>query len=113
MVPVRNQAKCLSLVKHTAKAIHHFYCSSSLIKDAIVGNKAEVQISKRMFQDNKAHQIFQKTDIFYPLIRTVWEKFEKFDVLCFLETPVLRFALLLYYRRNNAKQIMSVYEGII
>ena len=25
---------------------------------------------------------------------------EKFDVLCFLETPVLRFALLPYYRRN-------------
>ena len=24
---------------------------------------------------------------------------EKFDVLCFLETPVLRFALLPYYRR--------------
>ena len=26
---------------------------------------------------------------------------EKFDVLCFLETPVLRFALLLYYWRLN------------
>ena len=25
--------------------------------------------------------------------------FGKFDVLCFLETPVLRFALLRYYRR--------------
>ena len=25
--------------------------------------------------------------------------FEKFDVLCFLETPVLRFAPLPYYRR--------------
>ena len=25
--------------------------------------------------------------------------FGKFDVLCFLETPVLRFALLSYYRR--------------
>ena len=25
--------------------------------------------------------------------------FEKFDVLCFLETPILRFALLPYYRR--------------
>ena len=27
--------------------------------------------------------------------------FGKFDVLCFLETPVLRFALLPYYRRNG------------
>ena len=26
--------------------------------------------------------------------------FRKFDLLCFLETPVLRFALLPYYRRN-------------
>ena len=26
--------------------------------------------------------------------------FGKFDVLCFLETPVLRFILLPYYRRN-------------
>ena len=27
--------------------------------------------------------------------------FRKFGVLCFLETPVLRFALLPYYRRTN------------
>ena len=27
--------------------------------------------------------------------------FGKFGVLCFLETPVLRFAFLPYYRRNN------------
>ena len=26
---------------------------------------------------------------------------KKFGVLCFLETPVLRFAFLPYYRRNN------------
>ena len=35
-----------------------------------VGNKAKVQISKRVFQENKASQIFQKTHISYPLIRT-------------------------------------------
>ena len=45
--------------------------------------------SKRMFQENKARQIFRKTNISYPLIRTR-----------FLETPVLRFALLAHYRRN-------------
>ena len=27
--------------------------------------------------------------------------FEKFGVLCFLKTPVLRFALLRYYQRYN------------
>ena len=61
------------------------------------------RISKRMFQENKARQIFQKTNISYPLIHTSGAKkcsfFGKFGVVCFLETPVLRFALLPYYRR--------------
>ena len=43
-----------------------------------VGNKAKERISKRMFQENKARQ--------------------RFGVLCFLEIPVLRFALLSYYQ---------------
>ena len=43
-----------------------------------VGNKAKEGISKRMFQENNARQ--------------------RFGVLCFLETPVLRFALLPYYQ---------------
>ena len=29
-----------------------------------VGNKAEGRISKRVFQENKARQIFRKTNIF-------------------------------------------------
>ena len=33
----------------------------------IVGNKAEGQISKRVFQENKARQIFRKTNISCPL----------------------------------------------
>ena len=36
----------------------------------IVGNKAKGRISKRVFQENKARQIFRKTNISYPLIRT-------------------------------------------
>ena len=35
-----------------------------------VGNKAKGRISKWMFQQNKARQISQKTNIFYPLIST-------------------------------------------
>ena len=35
-----------------------------------VGNKAKGRISKRVFQENKRRQIFRKTNIFYPLIRT-------------------------------------------
>ena len=33
-----------------------------------VGNKAKVRISKQVFQENKARQIFQKTIISNPLI---------------------------------------------
>ena len=35
-----------------------------------VGNKEKEQISKRVFQENKARQIFRKMNISYPLIRT-------------------------------------------
>ena len=35
-----------------------------------VGNKAKGRISKRAFQESKARQIFWKTNIFYPLLRT-------------------------------------------
>ena len=68
-----------------------------------VGNKAKGQISKRVFQENKARQNFRKINISYPLIRTPGGKkclfFGNFGVLCFLEIPALRFALLPYYRR--------------
>ena len=33
-----------------------------------VGNKAKGQISKRVFQENKARRIFRKMNISYPLI---------------------------------------------
>ena len=33
-------------------------------------NKAKGRISKRVFRENKARQIFRKTNISYPLIRT-------------------------------------------
>ena len=49
----------------------------------LFGNKAKGRISKRVFQENKARQIFRKTNISYSLIRT----------LCLLETPVLRFEI--------------------
>ena len=57
-----------------------------------------------MLQGNKAHQIFQKMNISYPLIRKLTfayrgetcSFFRKFGVLCFHVTPVLRFGLLPY-----------------
>ena len=43
---------------------------TSLFKNSIVGNKAKGRISKRVFQERKARQHFQKTNISYPMIRT-------------------------------------------
>ena len=88
-----------------------------------VGNKAKGRISKPLFQENKAHQVFQKTNISYPLIRThVYVSggkkcsfFGKFGVLFFLlETPVLKFALLRYYQRFGMQyQLKKIYLKIL
>ena len=62
--------------------------------------------SKRVLEENKARQIFPKQTFFTPWyvhvrMRTRGGKkcsfFGKLGVLCFLETPVLRFVLLPYY----------------
>ena len=42
----------------------------SIFNRKLVGNKAKGRISKRVFQENKTNQIFQKTSTSYPLIRT-------------------------------------------
>ena len=69
-----------------------------------VGNKIKGRISKRVFHENKARQIFRKTNISYPLIRTCAYQgvrnvrfSENLACFVFFETPVLRFALSLYY----------------
>ena len=53
-------------------------------------------------EENKARQIFWKTNISYVRLVVRGKKcsiFGKFGVLCFLVTSVLRFALLRYYRQ--------------
>ena len=40
---------------------------SQKIPEPVVGNKAKGRISGRVFQENKARQIFRKTDISNPL----------------------------------------------
>ena len=62
--------------------------SGSILFLHFVGNKAKGRISKRVFQENKARQVFREKQTYLT-----------FGVLFFLETPVLRFGLLLYYRR--------------
>ena len=76
----------------------------SFRKYITVGNKAKGRISKLVLQENKARQVFRKTNISYPRLRIRGKKcsffFRKFGVLCFLGTPVLRFTLLPYCPRN-------------
>ena len=50
------------LAKIKALVCFHKYVSNPLL----VGNNAKWQISKRVLQENKARQIFQKTNISYP-----------------------------------------------
>ena len=76
-----NVFPCESFAACRCNTVHTFSI------EGFVGNKAKGQISKRLFQESKARQNFRKANISYPLIRTP------------VETPVLRFALLPYYRR--------------
>ena len=74
--------------------------------EKLTGDKAIRRISKRVLQENKAHEIFQKT-----LCISGGKKcsfFGKFGVLCFLVTPVLRFALLPYYQRTGVQVLSSL-----
>ena len=63
----------------------------ALINHNFVGNKGQGQISKLVLQENKVRQIFRKTNISY--LGNLIYYLGKFDVLCFLVTLVLRFAL--------------------
>ena len=50
-----------------------------------VGNKTKGRISKRMFQENKARQIFWKTNISHPLTRTHTCAYQGVGNVCFSE----------------------------
>ena len=61
------------------------YCSSLYSIVYFVGNTAKGRISKRVFQENKARQIFQKTNISYPLIRTRTSAYQGVKMFVFSE----------------------------
>ena len=52
----------------------------------LVGNEAKGRISKRVFQENKAHKIFRKTNISYSLIRTRTYAYQCLRNVCFSES---------------------------
>ena len=57
-------------------------------KFEIVGNKAKRRISNRVFQKNKARQIFRKKNISYPLISTRTRAYQGVRNICFSENLV-------------------------
>ena len=58
------------------------------------GNTAKEQITKRVLQGNKAHQVFRKTNISYPLIHTrMCAYYGVRNVLGFLENLLFCFFL--------------------
>ena len=74
----------------------------------IVGNKAKEPFSKRMFQKKQSTPNFPKSEHFSlpdkrMYVCVSWGKkclfFGKFGVLCLLQTAVLKFDFLPYYRR--------------
>ena len=66
---------------------------SKEVKHQIVGNKAKGQLC------------FKKTNYVCISRGKKCSFLGKFDVFCFLETPVLRFTLLPYYRQNIEKNL--------
>ena len=92
---------CLSLSTALFLVVLKSFWNSSVIRQ-----KGESQ--NGCFKKTKHVKFSEKTNISNPLIRTrtcAYQKvrnvrfFGKFDVLCFPETPVLRFAILPYYWR--------------
>ena len=78
------------------------------LKRSNVEDKAKRANLKTGVSRKQSAPNFPKTDISYPLTRTRTCEYqgvrnvrfsEKFGVLCFLETPFLRFPLLPYYLR--------------
>ena len=68
-----------------------------LLKDTqFDGNKVKSVFSKRVLRENKAHQIFQKTNISYPLISTrkIFWKIWRALFSCNTRFEILPFALL-------------------
>ena len=94
---------------------------SERIISSVIRQKSESQ--NRCLKKTKHVKFYEKTNISNPLIctRTCTYQgvrnvrfFRKFDVPCFLETPVLRFALLPYYRRcmpSHQQKFTGFYKG--
>ena len=80
----------------------------------MVGNKAKGRIWKRV---TFLTSWYAHVNISYPYVCVSGGKkysfFGKFGGLCFLETPVLRFALLPYYRRIDQTRLVNCWKYLL
>ena len=70
-------------------------------KVQVVGNKTKGGILKQMFKENKARQIFRKTNISYPLIRTRTSAYQGVKNVCFSKN----LACFILLEQQNALQL--------
>ena len=114
-ISMKTPGKLLNLVGVVLPRWLNFLGDFSWIISSVTMQKGESQGG--CFKKTNCSQIFRKRNISYPLIRTrtcvsVGEKclfFGKFGVLCFffLKKPVLRFAVLPYYRPTTMTKIKN------
>ena len=85
----------------------------------LVGNTAKGRISKWVFRENRVRQTFKKNEHFLPPDMHTYvcvsgskkcSFFGKCDVLCFLEIPVLRFALFALLSTSQLTVSLGIYR---
>ena len=86
-VPMQNSSVATGIVMLT-----QFHVEWCFYGHHFVGNKGKRRNSKRVLQENKARQIFPKTNISYPLDTRTY-------VLCFLVTSISKLVPLTQYQR--------------
>ena len=69
----------------------NFHAATYTDHEQFVDNKAKERISKRTLEENKARQIYRKTNISYPMIRTSACVYQGLRNSCFTENWVALF----------------------
>ena len=78
-----NSAVVFKRIAKSSDCVISLWCIYCIAE--IVSNKAKGWISKRVFQENKAPQIFRKTNISYPLIHAHTCAYQGVRNVCFSE----------------------------
>ena len=106
-LPTKNRFFCeVNLQKVKVKQLH---------KGNIAGNKAKGRISKRVFQEDKARQIFRKTN-FSENLASLFSRNTRFEIPTFGLLPtfceLFNFSFLDFHLRkfNNSLRVVIVFD---